>query len=169
MNTCVLCFKPHNNLWRDEPNMYCEQCVPIRDTARNKADNITDNVYLGDMMSAATFDGIRVCVHERGPTYHGQCLCVPVLTSSPRSKYDRTGAVASIAALDAVSDLIESYVGKDEKIIVHCYGGIERSPLALVWWLTRSKRYDNINEAYEFIKTKRPAVSPRLFWLPTEE
>lgn len=167
MNKCVICFEPHNNPWTDGSNMYCTTCVPIRESARDKADNIMDQLYLGDMKVAGKFDGLRMCVHEHGPTYSGQCILIPILTTRPNSKWDRTGGVANIDKLNEAADLIETHVKNGDKLLVHCFGGIERSPLTLAWWLLRTKRFKTFEEAYAFLKSKRPAVSERLFWLPS--
>ncbi|MDE1830392.1 MAG: dual specificity protein phosphatase family protein [Thaumarchaeota archaeon] len=148
--------------------MYCEDCVPIRELSRNKADNIIDQLYLGDMKIAGTFDGLRLCVHEHGPQYDGQCFLIPILTKRPFSKWDRTGATASIEKLDECAELIETHVNKGNKLLVHCFGGIERSPLTIAWWMVKTKRADNIEDAYKFLQSKRPAVSERLFWLPRD-
>lgn len=166
--TCVICLGKHANTWTDGgPNMYCERCNPIRIAAKGVTDHIVDSLYLADMEAAKTFDGFRMCVHEDGPQYKGQCHFLPVLTKKPNSVFDRYGAVASVNMLNTAADLIDYHVGRNEKLLVHCHGGIERSPLTIAWYLVNKvKRYDTLQEAYAFMRTKRPAVSERLFWLP---
>ncbi len=163
---CVICFEDHDNMWDDGPNMYCQSCVPIREAARGVTSHILDNLYLSDMNAAHDFDGYRMCVHENGPTYTGQCYLIPILVTRPNSKWDRTGAVASTKVLNQAADTIDLHVLYNEPLLVHCVGGIERSPLTLVWWLVRSHRFDTFYDAYDFLKLKRPVVSERLFWLP---
>lgn len=149
------------------PNMYCEQCLPIRKAARNMIAHIVDTLYLSDMQAAGSFDGYRLCVHENGPLYTGQCHFHPILVTKPNSPFDRSGALASIEALDAAAEVIHEKITNKENIVVHCMGGIERSPLTIAWYLvTKSKMFDTLQEAYDFLKTKRPVVSERLFWLP---
>ena len=169
MSKCVICFEEHTNTWSDGPNMYCYTCVPVREAARGTTSEILNNLYLSDMNAAGKFDGDRLCVHEAGPQYDGQCHFIPILTVPPRSKWDRTGAVVDICALHRAVDIIELDQGKKERLVVHCMGGIERSPLTVAWYLTRSKKFKSLSDAYAFLKTKRPAVSQRLFWLPQQE
>jgi hypothetical protein len=153
-------------MWGSVPAMYCEPCAVIKKDSVDVTNQITDLIYLSGMQAAAKFDGKRLCVHEMTPTYEGQFHHIPVLVKKPNSKSDRTGAVASTEALDRAADLIEEHVANGVPLLVHCYGGVERSPLTLAWWLVRSKQYNTLQEAYDFLKAKRPVVSERLFWLP---
>lgn len=147
--------------------MYCERCSPVREKARRSLSHIVDTIYLSDMDAASTFQGDRICVHELGPRYEGQCHFMPILTTTPNSKMDRSGGVASLKALDDVADLLHEYVIDQRDVLIHCVGGIERSPLALAWYLVKvAKKFDTLQEAYNFMKLKRPVVSERLFWLP---
>lgn len=148
--------------------MYCETCVPIREEARGTTSHIIGSLYLSDMKAARTFDGLRMCVHEMGPTYEGQCYFIPILVTKPISKWDRSGALASEIYLDYAAEIIDEHVRKDEQILVHCMGGVERSPLTIAWYLVRTGQYASLTEAYEFLKSKRPVVSQRLFWLPQD-
>lgn len=169
MTKCVMCFTEHNNLWNGEHNMYCAVCEPLRETARNCRSHVLGNLYLADMPTAAKFDGMRLCVHENTPTYVGQgnYIHIPILAERPKSKHDRTGAVVSIDRLEFAVDFIEWCMQRHEPLLVHCVGGIERSPLTVAWWLTKTRRIDTIDAAYSYLKKVRPAVSPRLFWLPS--
>lgn len=166
MSTCILCFEKHTRRWEGQPNMYCERCWTLRDEARGTLSEILPTLFLGDMDAASRFDGHRMCVHEMGPTYTGQCHRMPILTTRPRSTTDRSGALVSVDLINKAADVIEDYVNRGEKLMVHCQGGIERSPLTIAWWLVRSKQFENFEQAYAFLKTKRPVVSQRLFWLP---
>jgi protein-tyrosine phosphatase len=118
------------------------------------------------MKAAGEFDGYRMCVHEDGPLYKGQCYFIPILTTKPNSKWDRTGAIASIIELEKACKIIDQHVSNDEKILVHCMGGVERSPLTIAWYLVQWGQAVDLKDAYEFLKEKRPVVSDRRFWLP---
>ncbi len=167
MLKCILCFEPHTNTWGFGPNMYCEKCFAIRNAAKGVVNHIVGSLYLADMEAAKTFDGVRMCVHEDGPKYTGQCHFLPILTKKPISTFDRSGAVASVNMLNTAADLIDYHVRKGDRLLVHCHGGIERSPLTIAWYLVNKvKECATFQDAYVFLKSKRPAVSERLFWLP---
>lgn len=166
MNKCVICFVEHNNQWSDGPNMYCEKCAPIREQSRGTLSEILPNLYLSDVKAAAEFDGERICVHENYPPYKGCFHHIPILTHRPNSKYDRTGAIASITSLNFAACMIDIQLGTGKKLLIHCWGGVERSPLTLAWWLVKNKKFETLDEAYVFLKEKRPVVSDRQFWLP---
>ena len=169
MNKCVICFTEHTNEWNNGPSMYCELCWPIRESARATYNPVLGTIYLGDMKSAEQFDGMRLCVYDTAPTYQGEYIHIPILEKRPNSSFDRTGAIVSVDRLNAACDLINEYFTTNKKLLVHCHGGIERSPLTVAWWLSAQAPYVcNINEAYTFLKLVRPAVSPRLFWLPKD-
>jgi hypothetical protein len=167
---CVICFCETTNTWNGLPNMYCETCEPIREAARGVVSHVIDTLYLSDMQAAKSFDGFRMCVHESGPEYDGQCHFIPILETRPNSSLDRSGAVASIKMLNEAADLIHQHVSNQEKLLVHCQGGVERSPLTIAWYLVnKAKRFSTLDQAYVFLKQKRPVVSPRLFWLPSHD
>src|SRR5579884_2643613 len=79
----------------------------------------------------------------------------------------------SLSEKNPMDEIIENlYLGdwedallKDgKKVLLHCGAGIERSPLACVWFL-HTKRNMDFDEAYEFVKEKRPIVADRRTWL----
>jgi protein-tyrosine phosphatase len=119
------------------------------------------------MKVASGYGGARMCVHEDGPEYEGQCYFLPILITKPNSKLDRTGAVASLYKIGDASNIIDQIVKSGQDILVHCQGGIERSPLVVAWYLTfKAKMFDTLFDAYLFLKMRRPVVSNRLSWLP---
>ena len=52
----------------------------------------------------------------------------------------------------------------DAKIVVHCAMGMERSPLAIVWYLHRYKNM-GFNDAYRKLTDARPIVLDRRGWI----
>ena len=163
---CIICFAEHDRLHGNKPHIYCERCSVIKRESTDIISEITDTLFLSGMKPAGRFDGDRLCVHEMTPTYTGQFHHIPILTKAPTSKSDRSGAVASLEALDRCANLIDDYVNSGRRLLVHCHGGVERSPLTLVWYFVRTKKFNTLMEGYEFLKAKRPVVSERLFWLP---
>lgn len=168
MTKCIICFQEHNRMWHDLPNMYCEKCWPIRDGIRGTRSHIIGSIYLGDMIAAGRFGEQCLCVHEAGVNYEGPHYQVSILESKPRLSWDRTGALASIGKLEEASNIIENYFRRGENLLVHCHGGVERSPLTVAYWLTTRGYLLDINTAYAFLKMQRPVVSPRLFWMPKD-
>lgn len=168
MTKCIICFAEHNRMWTEtKPAMYCESCAAIKEDSVDKVSPIIDNLYLSGMIAAGKFEGARLCVHENTPTYTGQYFHVPILTKRPNDSIDRTGAIASVEALNNACSIIDEHLKKGEKILVHCVGGVERSPLTLAWYFVHwTKDFDGLIEAYNFLKAKRPIVSERMFWLP---
>lgn len=168
MSKCIRCFVEHNRMWDGEhAARFCEDCAQVKRDSVDAVDQIDDNLFVSGIQAAAKFEGKRICVHERVPEYGGDFHHCPILVKRPNSDLDRTGALASIGNLELVCDLIEYYLEKNERVLVHCVGGVERSPLTLAYFLTvRMKKFDTLQEAYDMMKEKRPVISERLFWMP---
>lgn len=165
MTICLVCGSEHARMWGDMAAMYCFGCAKLRHDAEGTLTHVLGNLYLGDYEVAKVFVGERICVYCDEPEYDGPFYHIPILFTRPKSQLDRT-AIASIAQLDAVSDLITSILDKSEKLLVHCMGGVERSPLTVAYWLQKTGRYQTVAEAYEFLKGIRPVVANRQSWLP---
>lgn len=82
----------------------------------------------------------------------------------------------SPAALEAVSAILSYFRNKGWALLIHCGAGIERSPLAVAWYLANhiaSSWYEEnglpsiftLNQAYKFIMLKRPQVQDRQQWI----
>lgn len=164
--TCVICGANHDLLWsKHYPSMYCGPCAVLKRAAKGVVTHVIDTLYLGDIFAAKTFDGERLCVHEN-PEY-ASMHHIPILTILPNSALDRTGAIASIAQLDKVVDFIINRLRAEVPLIVHCKGGVERSPLAIAYFLVKAEQdYSTLDDAYKYLKSIRPVVSDRTFWLP---
>jgi hypothetical protein len=169
MTTCTICFSEHDHRWYDKPSMYCEACAKLKEDGLGKCQEIVPGLYLGDYESAKKFVGITLCVHEDDEfavEYH-----IPILEKKPKSHMDRTGALVSMAKLNTAVQFIR-YLVRDgieygpENILVHCKGGVERSPLVVAHHLVESLWFADLDKAYAHIKKIRPVVSERKFWLP---
>lgn len=139
------------------------------------ADMILPGLYLGDWKDGS---GIRVgkarphfkstlCVIETHPEdrYPGMTYYVPILEHDEYSLAFIPPRV-SLVQLDVACEIIDDHVLNKEPLLVHCWAGMERSPLTLAYWLVRSKHQPNLDEAYKFLQSKRSIVEDRRSWLP---
>jgi Predicted protein-tyrosine phosphatase len=119
---------------------------------------ILDNLYLGNLDDAlnAPPDFVIVCVLEYQPP------------NEPKGAYRfpfLEGGLANVKVLDEFADFVDKLLSEGRKVLVHCAMGVERSPLAVVWYLHKKKGM-SIPEAYAFVKSKRSVVADRTVWLP---
>lgn len=132
---------------------------------------VAEGVWVGDQLAAARFNGTRVCVHEIRPMYieptvptHGY-IHAPILSARPLSKLNRA-AQASPVLLDRVATIIDALVASAMPVMIHCHGGIERSPLAAAWYLAHYCDYASFTDAYDHVKRVRPITADRTAWVP---
>ena len=82
----------------------------------------------------------------------------------------RDGVSATRSQLDRIADVIDRQLeGPDDtKVIVHCAMGIERSALAVSWFLRSRLGYGSLTAAYDAISAARPIVADRSGWVGEE-
>lgn len=116
-------------------------------------DEIIDNLFVGDMIDArAGFEGLIVCVLEEKPFDEPpNATWIPFLAEGIRS-------------LEITAEIIDHALAGGRMVLVHCGAGSERAPLAVAWFLYR-RRAMTLDEAYELLKSRRPIVQDRRFWL----
>ena len=142
--------------------------------------HIIDGIYLGDlgdaMKARRANDGIgTLYVHEfevqnYTPTYH---VPIMVKVDTPPmpigdddfSHYTGEYSVASMDRILKCRDIIQEWSAKGDPLLVHCHGGIERSPLTLAFWLFLTGREHSLDNAYRFIRDRRPVVEDRRYWI----
>ena len=67
--------------------------------------------------------------------------------------------------LNKISDKInEVLVNTDRDVVLHCAMGMERAPLAVVWYLNKNESL-SIDDAYKDVIKARPIVCRREMWL----
>jgi len=67
--------------------------------------------------------------------------------------------------LDELATVINEYLNNtDNKIVVHCAMGVERSPLTVVWYL-HNYRGMTLDKAYELVRQARPVAVERRHWI----
>lgn len=138
----------------------------IPDLLRDVNSNILGPIWVSSWLGAKDFkDGKRICVHHDTSLvldYH-----MPILLTRPDDADRNKGAMANLKQLDLLGNIIDSCIDADEPLLIHCKGGVERSPLTLVYYLVKFLKWD-IDTAYEHIKIIRPVVEDRRTWLPKE-
>jgi protein-tyrosine phosphatase len=123
---------------------------------------IVDGVYVSSVLGALSFKGLRICVHH--DTYLVYDYHMPILLTRPDEKDRNKQAIVNHKQLDLLADIINNHIIDREPLMIHCKGGVERSPLTLVHYLMKWKGYD-IDKAYDFVKSRRPVTIDRRAWL----
>jgi len=82
----------------------------------------------------------------------------------------RDGVSATRSQLDRIAGVVAQQLeGPDDtKIIVHCAMGVERSALAVAWFLRSWLGYGSLTAAYDAISAVRPIVADRSGWAGEE-
>ena len=77
----------------------------------------------------------------------------------------RVGPVALRETLNLVADEIQKVIETTKKrVVVHCYMGMERSVLSVVWYLNRYEG-KTIEEAYRIVGNVRPIAIDHRSWV----
>lgn len=117
---------------------------------------VTDQVGITDLdggIEAAQEDGLVVI-----------CL-VPPNNPGALFQFDLREHPFSKGMMDGITMVINALVNNDKKVVVHCYAGVERSPLTVAWWISRTQHL-TIDEAYQRVKAARPEAQDRRHWVP---
>ena len=82
----------------------------------------------------------------------------------------RDGVSATRSQLDRIAGVIAQQLeGPDDtKVIVHCAMGMERSALAVAWFLRSQPGYGSLTAAYDAVSAARPIVADRSDWAGEE-
>jgi len=133
------------------------------------ADKIKDCIWLGDFVDALKFEGEIICVLQDIPKGEPtKAMWIPVVRSSTTLTDTQLIAEqdAYVYAQKSNLDLIGRILENNRFIptLVHCMAGIERSPLAIVYWLHKYHGF-SYNKAYKYVQKRRPEVQNRLQWL----
>lgn len=136
-----------------------------------RAVEIIPNLWLGDKSDAknAFFSTTLpkktiLCMHEELPNNTPHQLWFPL------GKREDQGDIETIdfKQLELACDTIDEMFRRGRPVLVHCYAGVERSPLTVAWYLYTRGHFATIHAAYEFIQKKRPIVQDRICWLPED-
>jgi len=132
------------------------------------ASRIIHDIWVGDLEDAKQFDGNILCVLEKMPEDEPKnAVLIPILRS-PTSEEALIGndATAMIPNLDVIAHIIQNHVISKDKLLVHCMMGMERSPLALTYYM-HDKLGMGLMDAFDYVKSKRPQSLNRIQWLNT--
>ncbi len=130
------------------------------------ANEVIKNVWVGDLEDAKVWEGNKICVLEKYPegyTKHKNSILIPIL-SQEHIHLEQEDAEVLMENIDLVSSIIQNHIMAGEKVLVHCMGGMERSPLAVTWYLHKNAGV-SVTDAFDYVKTKRPQALNRIQWL----
>lgn len=98
-----------------------------------------------------------ICVREFNCKDEPWAIHIPLLRQE-------VGNRAGRKSLDAIADEIELALAAGDNVLVHCWEGVERGPLSVVYFLVTRRGY-TFEEAYDKLKDLRPGVADRRAWL----
>lgn len=132
-----------------------------RERIRKAASQIVPGVWVGDRIDAEmrwvlpnwTVIDVRESDTERDPAH---VVRIPLLRKDTDYK-------AGAKALLEITEAIDRERAKGQEVLVHCWQGIERSPLSVAGWLVMSQGY-TLYEAYRLLMQRR-GVANRRNWL----
>ena len=135
---------------------------------------IIPGLFIGDFQDAVegnrvaprTFVSINVAYEHKltlpDSLYLPFMIPIPYPSGTPPSQPSQMQVNSVI--LDALAEIIDLNLQFGRKVLVNCNMGLERSPLAVMWFLKR-KRGMTLDGAYELVKEKRPQIYDRRFWV----
>tara|TARA_Y100000034_G_scaffold90921_1_gene109609 strand:- start:908 stop:1669 length:762 start_codon:yes stop_codon:yes gene_type:complete len=69
-----------------------------------------------------------------------------------------------LSTLESIVNTMEMAMATEQKVVVNCSMGMERSVLATVWYLVRNKSM-SLDNAYDFVRSVRPIATDRREWI----
>lgn len=72
---------------------------------------------------------------------------------------------ADCQKLNEAADWILEQMAQNNRVLVHCTFGMQRSPLTVAWYMMRHFNY-TLDDAFLILKRKRGMVQDRRDWLP---
>ncbi|KAJ6625045.1 Dual specificity protein phosphatase 1 [Pseudolycoriella hygida] len=121
---------------------------------------ILSNLFLGSAKASRSVDlltlnGITHIVNIAGRQYFPGQFTYKRVHFEDVEEFDEVDKLRDIFAwLDSVT------VDAKCKVLVHCMGGMSRSASVVIGYLVWSRRF-KLDEAYAFVKSRRPQIRPR--------
>lgn len=144
---------------------------------------IIANIYLGSLMDARyKWKGQTLYVHEDMQVGYTPTMHIPILETEVETPFS-VGDYFSDPKIEGVIDTIQrkrlvnperlalahnvldKYKVSFEPLLIHCIGGVERSPLTLATWMVSRGIYPDLDAAYEYLMSRRDVVEDRRHWL----
>lgn len=140
---------------------------------------VWNNIWIGNIYEAlkhgSDFQAI-LCVAENNEIgeYERQMLfshrkTILIFSHFMVAERDEAGKYVDYYAdpvkLEQTLEIISMLDSMGIKTLLHCAAGMERSPLAMIWYLYRYAKCWAIEDAYKLVKEKHPHTENRLTWL----
>lgn len=147
-------------------------------------DQIYETIWLGNVAEAIKhgkqFDSIICVMHmyegsmsrierEDYLAIDSYLLIVPTFRSVPQ--LDSDGCITSYRdswveqePMDFAAAHMDYCVRNKKKVLVHCAASMERSPLAVMWYLNQYQDF-TMDNALKYVKAKHPITLDRREWL----
>jgi protein-tyrosine phosphatase len=123
------------------------------------ASEIVPGLFVGDQQDAKVFEGDIICVLETRPADEPEhAISLPILSAD---------GVAHPKPLNRVAAEIAARLRLDHRVLVHCGAGVERSPLAVAWYLSRYHDM-RLTDAYAMVCERHPPAADRTSWLAAD-
>ena len=122
-------------------------------------DEITENLYLGKLSGAKNIDKIKKLGIKKVLSLTEE-FCWPNYNESDNIIHKKL-IVGDSERQNIIKNFGEclDFIKGDDKVLVHCTGGISRSPTVVIAYIMWSKKM-SYKEALEFVREKRYGVFP---------
>ncbi|KAF7248123.1 Dual specificity protein phosphatase 16, partial [Varanus komodoensis] len=145
------------------PSCISQPCLPVSNTGPTR---ILPHLYLGCQRDVLNKDLMQQ--NDIGYVLNASNTC-PKPDFIPESHFLRVPVNDSFCEkifpwLDKSVDFIEKAKASNGRVLVHCLAGVSRSATIAIAYIM--KRMDmSLDEAYRFVKEKRPTISPNFNFL----
>ena len=154
-----------NNIERQEQLKEISRYYPIpTDFDVDTISWITDDVAITSVGGAeeALLDEGCFVINVAKEIFNDAHACIPIDHHAEDVERQRV-------TVGLVSDTSQRELGHTgRKVVVHCHMGMERSVLAVAWWLHSYKNM-SLDDAYGLISQKRPIALDRREWIGEPE
>ncbi len=125
---------------------------------------IIEDLFIGDFQDVVDHgkEYVSINVAYEHKLTLPDSLYIPFLIPAMAPPVQQTTVLGFV--LDAIAEIIDLQLAAGRKVLVNCNMGLERSPLAVMWFLVR-KRGMTMDAAYELVKEKRPQIYDRRMWV----
>lgn len=124
-----------------------------------KATKIFENVYIGNYIDGKEFNGSKISV--RGEDVDRESYGIKPY-SILENLYLGTAEESAVLINKIVNDIEKK--NSRGNTLVHCTGGIDRSPFIVMCWLVLKHEY-SVEDAYDLIIDKRPIAMRHYEWV----